>query len=628
MKLRHILLLAFAAIALAACNQTLAADITPPPNYKPPTAVPTLGPLYPSQAPDVENGKVIYTEKCAPCHGETGLGNGPQSVDLPVAVIPIGLPEFADAAAPAEWYTVVTQGRIDRFMPPFASLSDQERWDVVSYALTLQTNAEQIELGKTLVEENCSDCGKAFTSLEMMSALSKADIIQMIRSGGGGLPAFASEFTDEQASAAAAYIRTLTFAVPAAPVADSATEAATTPVEGTPQADVTPEPQGSTTETAAEGFGNISGKIDNQTGEPFPSDLIVTLIGYEHDGSASPQVVATLTTPINPDGSYVFENVEIPESRIFVAKVEIDGFVSQSQFAIVAAGETEVLMPDTTIYKTTTDLAALQIDNVVFHFDFSDPDTIGVYMVYSIYNTGNEIIVVKFENGNQDIPFIKAPANSSELGFQTTQDSAPFSGTAEQDGFYMIPTDQPYGLVAFTSIPRESKFDFSELFVLPVGAIHVFLPEGVKASGSQLVDSGVAPVQDASGQTFTYQTYTVSALDANTTLEMSISGKPKASTTKNPDITQNQNVLIGIGALGVTLILAGLYLYLRDRKKDKGAEDEDDDDEEDEEDDSYEDTETTMDAIIALDDLHRAGKISDEAYKKRRAELVSTLKKG
>jgi hypothetical protein len=68
-------------------------------------------------------------------------------------------------------------------------------------------------------------------------------------------------------------------------------------------------------------------------------------------------------------------------------------------------------------------------------------------------------------------------------------------------------------------------------------------------------------------------------------------------------------------------------MYLRDRKKNE-EDDEEDEEETEEEDVIYEDTETTMDAVITLDDLHRAGKISDEAYKKRRAELTSMLKKG
>ena len=56
MKLRHTFILAIAATLLAACNFTLAADVTPPPGYVAPTPAPTLGPLFPASAPDIENG--------------------------------------------------------------------------------------------------------------------------------------------------------------------------------------------------------------------------------------------------------------------------------------------------------------------------------------------------------------------------------------------------------------------------------------------------------------------------------------------------------------------------------------------------------------------------------------------
>ena len=107
---------------------------------------------------------------------------------------------------------MVTQGNLERFMPPFASLNDQERWDVVSYALTLHTTPEQIEMGKSLFEANCADCAKNFSNLEMMSALSENDIVQMIKEGEGDIPAFGTDFTDDEATAVAMYMRTLTFA--------------------------------------------------------------------------------------------------------------------------------------------------------------------------------------------------------------------------------------------------------------------------------------------------------------------------------------------------------------------------------------------------------------------------------
>ena len=88
MKLRHTILLAIIAVFLAACNFTLAEDVTPPPIMSPPTPVPTMGPLFPASAPDVANGAAIYVEKCAPCHGDTGLGDGPQGIAIACAQLP------------------------------------------------------------------------------------------------------------------------------------------------------------------------------------------------------------------------------------------------------------------------------------------------------------------------------------------------------------------------------------------------------------------------------------------------------------------------------------------------------------------------------------------------------------
>ena len=97
MKFRIAFLIVLASL-LTACNFTLAEDVTPPPGYIPPTPMPTLGPLYPAQAPSVETGAAIYFEKCAPCHGETGLGDGEQGIQLGVTVRAFGLPEIARAA--------------------------------------------------------------------------------------------------------------------------------------------------------------------------------------------------------------------------------------------------------------------------------------------------------------------------------------------------------------------------------------------------------------------------------------------------------------------------------------------------------------------------------------------------
>jgi hypothetical protein len=116
--------------------------------------------------------------------------------------------------------------------------------------------------------------------------------------------------------------------------------------------------------------------------------------------------------------------------------------------------------------------------------------------------------------------------------------------------------------------------------------------------------------------------YTGSGLSAGTSFEMTLSGKVKSAATVGDETDNRQTLLIGAGAFGVVLILAGVWMFLRDRN------DLDEDDYEDYEEDEveFENVEEVMDAIIALDDLHRAKKIPDEAYQLRRAELKELLK--
>ncbi|MEW6406152.1 MAG: c-type cytochrome, partial [Chloroflexota bacterium] len=501
MKFRHALIFVIATILLTACNFTLAADVTPPPGYVPPTPMPTLGPLYPTEAPDLQNGAAIYAEKCAACHGVTGLGDGPDGKELPVTVAALGLPETAHKATPARWFTVVTQGNIERFMPPFVSLNDQERWDVISYALTLHTTQEQIEQGQAIFEEKCGDCAALFSEQEKMSSLSADDLVRIMKNGEGDIPAFGADLSDEDAYAVVTYLRSLTFGepqvaqagpttVPTTPTAaavletPAATDAGTgtteaTPAEGTPQA--TPSEVAAVVETpAANTIGTITGLIDNQTGDPLPEDLKITVRAFDHGGdpNAGPQEVAALEATAEADGVYTITDVEIPERRIFVAELELGGITYQSDFSLVEAGATEVTLPDIVIYATTDDFSGLTVDTLQIFFDYANEDSVQVFAVYSIMNTTDKTVALKM--GAQDeVPFIKFPDGASGQGYEEVQDSAGIVGTA--DGLALPPNTLPYKLIAFASYPRDSKLEFSQTVSIPVTNALVFLPEGVTA---------------------------------------------------------------------------------------------------------------------------------------------------
>ena len=111
---------------------------------------------------------------------------------------------------------------------------------------------------------------------------------------------------------------------------------------------------------------------------------------------------------------------------------------------------------------------------------------------------------------------------------------------------------------------------------------------------------------------------------AGEALTFEISGTPSTAQSEESNTTNSTNniVLIGAGGLGLLMILAGVWTHLRDRKR---AEDDLDEDEEADEE-EFESSEEVLDAIIALDDLYRAKKISESAYQTRRTELKDVLK--
>ncbi len=639
MKFRIAFIPLVAAFLLSAC--TLASDITPPPDYIAPTPMPTLGQLFPASAPDVQNGSVIFATECAPCHGDKGLGDGPQSQQLPVPVPAIGMAEKGQLASPAGWFTVVTRGNMDRYMPPFADkLSDQQRWDVVSYAMTLHTTPDQIAQGKSLFDANCPNCAAKFTNQEKMSALSEADLIGIIRKGNQDVPAFGSNFSDADASAVAAYLRTLTYAAPLTPTPVAAAVSTETPttVSGTPSTAETPAAsatvetpetpavsetgtvQSSATEAAAQAttgtpgtpaaaVGNISGTVQMASGASLPANLAVTLRGFDHaqDQTTGPQEVLTKTGTVAADGTFVFENVELPVNRIYVAEVSYSGVQYQSDFTAVKAGDTKLSLPAVKLYETSSDTSLLTVEQVHLYSDFATQGTAQFIEIYSFSNNSDKAVIISTDGGT--IPFLKLPDDAQGAGYQAGQNSAPFVSAG--NGVAVVPSDTPYSIIGFFNLPYDKQVVVNQSFAINAASVLLLIPEGMTVDSKQLTNEGVQAIQNNN-----YQEFSAKDFKAGDTLTFTVSGSPKAgsSTTSTPN-TQ-QGLFIGAGALGLALIVAGVWLYLRDRKRGEEYDDENE----------FESADEVMDAMLALDDLHRAGKIPDEAYQKRRDELKEILK--
>ena len=502
MKFRYIPTLALITILLAGC--TLASDITPPPNYVSPTSLPTLGLLYPASAPDIQNGAMIFTQNCAACHGDTGLGNGPQSQQLPVTVPALGLADTARSDSPTQWFTTVSQGNLDRFMPPFiGDLSDQDRWDVVFYALTLHTKPDQIAQGKALFDSNCSNCADKFTDQKTMAALSEDDIIRIIKNGQGDIPAFGKNFSDAQALDVAMYIRTLSFA--------------------------------STSPTA----------LTTPTIASTPSTISTATISAE---------ITPASTPLPSSGS-------------------------------------------------TDDLTLLKMDQVHVYTDFATQGLVQFIEIYAFTNTSNQTVIIS--NDGVTIPFIKFPDGAQNTGYEPDPNSAQLVTVGK--GVAAPPSSNPYAIIAFFTLPYSGQLEIKQPFGIDAPSVVLLMPEGITVTGNQLASTGIVAIQNNN-----YQEFSASDFKTGDVLDFTVNGLPKTTASPNNVL---QMVFIGAGALGLILIGISIWLYFRSRK---GTQEE--------EEDEFESADEVMDAILALDDLHRAGKINEEAYKARRSELKEILK--
>ncbi|MFO3797689.1 MAG: hypothetical protein ACK8QZ_10480, partial [Anaerolineales bacterium] len=345
--------------------------------------------------------------------------------------------------------------------------------------------------------------------------------------------------------------------------------------------------------------------VEAADGTQLPSSIEITLRGYDHDPNAMPIEKVTLATALNPDGSYRFEEVEMPAGRIFVAEANVNGVRYRSPFAVVAEGQSELNLSPIRIYPVTEDFSTLRIAQTHVQVDVGEGQ-LQVFVAYSILNSGEQTVLVRTDGTS--LPFLRFPANASQMGVELAQDSAPL---LEADGgFAMPPSANPYGLIAFYLLPyQNNRVEVEQPFVLASESVIFILPEGMSAEGEGIGDAGTRTFQ---GNTF--HLFRKGALAAGSTLRFSISGKPRA--TSAAALPTSQTIWIGVGALGVVLILLGAWFYWRERQSEAAEESEKI---------PYESEEEVLDAILALDDLHRDGKLSDEVYQRRGAELKAIL---
>jgi len=638
-KLLLPLLLIASAFLITACSFSLAADITPPPGAEQPviratSPVALTGPLYPLVPPDPTAGASIFAEKCAPCHGQTGLGDGPDASQLPVPVAAIGTSNLARSSTPAEWYALVTQGNLERYMPPFLSLTDRQRWDVVAYAFSLSAPADSLAFGEELYQENCLQChgvsGKGdgpevvnlpspprdLTDQAFMADYPAAAIFDVISQGiEPDMPAYAEQFDETQIWALTDYLRSFTFATSALAVEQIQATAYPSP-DAYPYPYPAAQVDVSNVTLPPSILGTVIVTLVNGSGGEIPEDAQVTLYGFD-----AMQMAFSQTLTSGPQGIYTFGDIEMLPERAFLAGVDYQSGTYGSDVATVDPASPLIDLQIVT-YDSSTDTSRLITDRLHLFFDFSDSAIIQVVEVYIVSNPTN-LSIVPAESG-EGVVFFPLPQGYTDLQFEEGVLGERFLEVP--GGFMDTLTVQPgmseYQVVFAFNLPYDRRMEFTQAVSMDTSAVVVMLPDGgVNLTSAQLLDGGVRDFQGTA-----FRMYNGSNLNAGDELLFSLSGNPGQSSISIFGDTSWQNIAIGVGSLGLVLVLLGLWLFRRNQTI---ADDAGEDDMVSEDDLPFEieDPESLMDAIIALDDQYQAGDLPEDAYARRRAELKERLQR-
>ena len=624
MSVRGSIVLFTLGIFSAGCY-SLAADITPPPGYvyatPPPTSQVTTVNYIPFMPADPASGAAIYVEKCEPCHGQYGLGDGPEAAKLPNPVAVLADPALARSRTPQDWFRLVTEGNLERYMPPFVSLTERERWDVVAYVLTLGTDPANVEHGLALYQSECAAChGTEGQGTEAVPAAVFADEVFMaVRSAqdlfdgsfhadSPSAPAFDDKLDETIRWSIVAALRTMSFQQPGQEL-EASSAAVIESASGTPQV--------SSPEGEALGEGLVAGRVLNASGGELPAGLEAVLHGFDQFVE-----VFTQTAPVEADGSFAFSDVRMPEGRAFIVSVDYQRGTFTSD-VVVAEPQTPTLFLSVDIYESTSDTSALTINRLHLFFEFVSPETLRVAVLILISNPAGQLVAGPAPG--EPTLSIRLPAEARNLQFEEGALGAQFVLTETGFGdLRSIPPGVGQHQILFSyDVPYDRGVELNQPVDLPVEAQVVLLPDvGVVLASASLVAEGEREVEGVNYQLFTGRT-----IPAGESLTIELSGRPRGAGTAWFTLGGSGETAIGAAVLGLTLISAGGYIYLRRRREYRGSPNARLDG-----DDSLPEhilamsAEELMDAIIALDDRFKAGDLPEDAYQRKRAQLKDHLR--
>ncbi|MCC7353778.1 MAG: c-type cytochrome [Anaerolineae bacterium] len=548
--------------------------------------------------PSARRGQFLYQQNCAPCHGDLGKGEGPVAAQLDVKPTDFTAPIWWPDKTPQQLFDITKEGRIERQMPPWKNrLTDAEIWDAVFYTWSLHTTAEQHNAGEQTYTALCASChgkdGKGSTGVSDLSGLSSTatrsqkEWEQVLATGKDGHPTFA-DLKENDRAAVLEYARAFSYRSPFAKIPP--------------------------------GKGIVSGAVTNGTpGGGSVEGITVTLHAFEGNTEGEAR-----TTAADDQGRFRFEGINTDPALTYAVVANYRDLPYASEILAFPDEVTALSLP-VEVYETTEDSSGVRIERAHFIIDFEQNNLLMGELYFFSNDKDRTFVGTKNEAGQSVVLRFTLPQGATNLdidggvlgarfvetpnGFADTMPLPPGQGSRQVLFRYNLPYSTPS-----LRLLREINYDVANVNLLVAD-------RGAEVTSPQASLQGTRGTQDA-----TYLNYEGSNLRAGQSLELNFAKLPRAGGSVSTAITNSSTTLVvglGVGAL----LMAGLLVYgLVLRKpspvlatvgespvaassgKDVVAQ-----------------RQRLVAAIARLDDEYEAGKVAEDAYRRRRTKLKGQL---
>lgn len=512
------------------------------------------GVATPEVEPDAAMGQIIYSERCANCHGVQGMGDGELASRSAVPPTAFADPAVRRALVPAAMFDIITSGIMGDagpIMPAFGPtssnpISEEDRWHLIAAVFSLGVSADDIAAGEELYTTTCAECHAengqdAFdlTDQAYWSERSNQNVFDALR--GETIVEHQYNLSDDELWQLVDYARTFSYAytdplAAFAPIAE----------------------------------GRIQGIVTNGTvGEPFVEPVDVTLNAFTPDF----QMALTQTVALEDDGSFSFVVTEAPSDLFYVVTLNYDGLQFGSDFGELDPADPALDLPFT-VYESSSDPTGVSIDQMHVILEFVD----GMLQVSELYQFGNDSLTVYA--GPTGIPDDGTVEIVLPEGAQNPQFSHTF-GSIDN----LLPTDSIIQTSAgwadtIPVRPGRGSLNLLVRYSLPYeDALTLTHPVGYRVANVNMVmaDAGVELANDGNwleggaqqmGQEV-FLTYSLTGLPAESEISIPLSGEPQAIAPGGGLGALEGNtaaeLLFGAGILLLVVASVGYYINLKRR---------------------------------------------------------------